>query len=267
METQLVEITLISAQGIKIPPRLHRIQTYAMAWVDPAHKLRTRIDRTGGPDPAWNDRFVFRVPTSSLLPDSSSAVCFEIYCTGGWYNNDSLVGSVRFLIGGERLLSKPPNSPSFAALGIRRPSGRVTGVLNIGAVLLEKIPLTVAEALNHGSAVGYRDLMRRPALRDRTNTATDDKEKGVGERREKQIMDVVEEDEEEEIDRQGGGALFCGSCLLRVPRKVYTTPYGEKFTLPMPVFSRSRHGSPKSHHSSPKSRHGSPKSRHGSPKR
>lgn len=117
METQLLEITLISAQGLKIPPRLHRIQTYAMTWVDPAHKVRTRIDRTSGPDPTWNDRFVFRVPTSFLLPDSSSAVCIEIYCTGGWYNNDSLVGTVRFLVGGERLLSKAPNSPSFAALG------------------------------------------------------------------------------------------------------------------------------------------------------
>jgi C2 domain len=117
METQLVEITLISAQGLKIPPHLHRIQTYAVTWVDPAHKLRTRIDRTSGPDPTWNDRFVFRLPTSFLLPDSSSAICIEIYCTSGWYNNDSLVGSVRFLIGGERLLSRAPNSPSFAALG------------------------------------------------------------------------------------------------------------------------------------------------------
>jgi hypothetical protein len=89
-------------------------------------------------------------------------------------------------------------------------------------------------------------------MQDRTNIVMDDKVKGGGERREKQMVMVEEEEEEEEREQLGGGVMLCGSCLLRVPRKVYTTPSGEKFTLPVPVFSRSRHGSPKSRPGSPK---------------
>jgi hypothetical protein len=88
-------------------------------------------------------------------------------------------------------------------------------------------------------------------MRDRTNIVMDEKVKGGGERREKQMV-MVEEEEEEEREQLGSGVMLCGSFLLRVPRKVYTTPSGEKFTLPVPVFSRSRHGSPKSRPGSPK---------------
>lgn len=118
-------------------------------------------------------------------------------------------------------------------------------MLNIGAVLLEKVSLTVAEALTHGPAVGYRDLMRRPALRDRTNIANDEQEKGGGEKRDKKMAVLEEEEEEEDREGERSGVLFCGPCLLRVPRKVYTAPSGEKFTVPVPVLSWSRPGSPK----------------------
>ncbi|KAJ3695182.1 hypothetical protein LUZ60_000559 [Juncus effusus] len=235
MATELLEITLISAQGLKMPPGFRRIQTYAVIWVDQLYKLRTRTDRTGGPDPAWNDRFVFRVPTEYLVPDSSSAVSIEIYCTGGWYGKESLVGSVRFLIGNERLLGKPPNSPSFAALGIRRPSGRITGVLNIGAVLLSNVSRTVTEALVQSPAVSYRDLnlLQRPAMRDRTNT--EERETGTAERREKAVPVLAEEDEEEEEEREDlvRGVVFCGPCLLRVPRKIHLSPSDENFKVPV----------------------------------
>ncbi|KAK1286552.1 hypothetical protein QJS10_CPB20g02098 [Acorus calamus] len=153
-EEELLEINLISAQDLKPAIGLRRMQTYAVAWVDPSAKLRTRIDRTGGPNPTWNDRFIFRVPRS-FLDDAgdgfgSPAVSIEIYAVGCIV--DSLVGAVRLLIGNLRLLSRPQRNPSFAAVQVRRESGRFQGVLNVAAMLLSLAP-AAAEA----PAIGYRD--------------------------------------------------------------------------------------------------------------
>ncbi|PQP93593.1 uncharacterized protein Pyn_12934 [Prunus yedoensis var. nudiflora] len=60
---RVLEIHLISAQGLKAPSgTLRRMQTYALAWVDSAHKLRSRVDKIGASNPTWNDRFLFKVP-------------------------------------------------------------------------------------------------------------------------------------------------------------------------------------------------------------
>lgn len=163
----LLEITLISAQGLKPPSsasvaaNLRRLRTYAVAWVDPSTKLQTLVDRVGGENPTWNEKFLFRVPAGFLASDSSSAVHIEIYAVGLLV--DSLVGTVDFLVGNQRLLSRHPGEPSFAAVGIRRPSGRFHGVLNIGSALppLHRVSSLAAEVLLSSGvdAIGYRALM------------------------------------------------------------------------------------------------------------
>ncbi|XP_010251574.1 PREDICTED: uncharacterized protein LOC104593437 [Nelumbo nucifera] len=161
-ETHLLEINLISAQGLKPPSaNLRRMQTYAVAWIDSAIKLRTRVDRVGCENPTWNDKFIFRV-SSAFLSTDTSAVSVEIYVVG--YLKDTLIGTVRFLIG--NCLSS--SAPTFSALQIRRPSsGRFHGVLNIGAMVIKN--RTDFAALNGFSAIGYRDLMgkNRPRQSDR----------------------------------------------------------------------------------------------------
>ncbi|PIA49217.1 hypothetical protein AQUCO_01300214v1 [Aquilegia coerulea] len=161
METYILEINLISAQGLKLPStNLRRMQTYALAWVDSAVKLRTRIDRIGGENPTWNDKFFFRV-TGDFISNENSAVSVEIYSVG--YLKDPLIGTVRFLIG--NCLSggfcSPVSGinfgiPSFSALQIRRPSGRFHGVLNIGSMVINGSDFSVLTGM---SAIGYRDLM------------------------------------------------------------------------------------------------------------
>ncbi|CAA6671585.1 unnamed protein product [Spirodela intermedia] len=146
----VLEITLISAQDLKPPSNSAmaasqpRMKTYAVVW-----------------NPTWNEKFLFRVPAGFLIGDSPSAVHVEIYAVGRLV--DSLVGAVRFLVGNERLLSRPLGEPSFAAVGIRRPSGRFRGVLNIGSAILPvRHVSTVAEeaiARSGGDATGYRVLM------------------------------------------------------------------------------------------------------------
>ncbi|XP_038877998.1 uncharacterized protein LOC120070201 [Benincasa hispida] len=150
----VLEINLISAQGLKVPSNRSRPRhTYAVAWVDPANRLRTRLDTIGGENPTWNDKFLFRV-SPEFLARETSAVSIEIYALGRF--SDSLVGTVRFLIGNVIASNDCSTTPAFTAVQVRRPSGRFQGVLNIGVMVTENSDLA---SLNGVSAIGYRDLM------------------------------------------------------------------------------------------------------------
>lgn len=157
----LLELNLISAQDLAPVTNKKKFRTYAVAWVNPERKLRTRIDQQGQTNPTWNDKFVFRVDDKFLNSDAS-AVNIEIYALG-WLRDVS-VGSVRILI--TNLIPpavRPPYNTSsstrrFVALQIRRPSGRPQGILNMGVTLLDNtmrsMPLNTQV-----SAFGYNDLM------------------------------------------------------------------------------------------------------------
>lgn len=182
----VLELHLISAQNLKPPPaNMRRTETYSLVWVDPATKLRTRLDRVGSDNPTWNDKFFFRVGPDFLSSDTSG-VTVEIYAVG--YIRDYLVGSVRLLL--STVVSRPDfvgNSklPYFTAVGIRRPSGKIHGVLNIGIMLTNGSDFT---ALKGASAIGYRDLMGQSTGSQRRGDRRREKKKkrlsAVGEHRE-----------------------------------------------------------------------------------
>ncbi|WOK98575.1 G-box-binding factor 3-like isoform X2 [Canna indica] len=172
-DPRILEINLISAQGLRLPSRLRRLHAYAVIWVDPAVKLRTFVDRVGGENPTWNEKFLFLVPGRFLADDSCSAVNIEIYAGGGWYRPNSLIGAVRLLVSNLHLLSRGrSNRPVFEAVGVRRPSGRFQGVLNVGATVLRSVSQVAAEALAARSAIGFRKLMETPKNRPRAAEAS-----------------------------------------------------------------------------------------------
>lgn len=149
----VLEINLISAQGLKPSSGSSRpVHTYALIWIDSTTKLRTGVDKVGGENPTWNDRFLFRV-TPEFLSGDTSGIYVEIYTVGRI--RDSLIGTVRLLIG--NFLDVRAKTPSFTALQIRRPSGRFQGVLNVGATVISGADF--ATALSNRSAIAYRDLM------------------------------------------------------------------------------------------------------------
>ncbi|KAK8575900.1 hypothetical protein V6N13_032787 [Hibiscus sabdariffa] len=143
---QVLEINLISAQGLN-----RQSKTYAVAWVDPSKKLRTRVDRTGGENPTWNDKFLFKV-SPDFLSRVTSAVSVKIYAVG--IVRDKLIGTVRILI--SSVLPPDSSAPAFAAFLIRSPSGEFFGTLNVGAMVVTGF--TGFRALSKASAVGYHDL-------------------------------------------------------------------------------------------------------------
>ncbi|KAH1080991.1 hypothetical protein J1N35_020752 [Gossypium stocksii] len=80
----VVEITLISAQGLKERSGTntsHQMKTYALSWNDSSFKLRTCIDRDGNENPTWNDQFLFKV-SSDFLSHETSGVSIEIFAVG-----------------------------------------------------------------------------------------------------------------------------------------------------------------------------------------
>ncbi|XP_008798687.1 uncharacterized protein LOC103713510 [Phoenix dactylifera] len=230
MDSHVLEINLISAQGLKPPFGLRRVQAYAVAWVDPAFKVRTRVDRTGGENPTWNDKFIFRVPAGFLADDSTSAVSIEIYAAAGWILPDPLLGTVRLLVGNLRLLSRRRACPAFDAVGIRRPSGRFHGILNVGATLLHCVSLVATEALAACPAVGYRDLMGKEASKIRRFPVTPAAARGVdttaGEDPALQGWNGGQgsSDGGDEEERSDGGVVLCGPCCLGFPRRIHLNP-------------------------------------------
>lgn len=175
---QLLELNVISAQDLA--PVSRNMRTYAVAWINPERKLRTRIDQQGQINPTWNDKFVFRVEDKFFDSDTSS-VMIEIYALG-WLR-DIQVGAVRVLV--SNLV--PPSirdiqgnsNRRFVALQIRRPSGRPQGILNMGVTLLDKtmrsMPLYTELSI---SAVGYRDLMDGKAYKNNLNSHDKGEKKG-----------------------------------------------------------------------------------------
>ncbi|XP_038996530.1 uncharacterized protein LOC120121166 [Hibiscus syriacus] len=153
----ILEITLISAQGLKKTSKFRRMKTYALAWTDSAVKVRTCIDRVGGVNPTWNDKFLFRV-SSEFLYRETSGISIEIFTVGIF--SDTLVGTVRLLVSNLLRIGSsyiPVRVPSFSAVHVRRPSGRFEGALNVGASVL--LDSDVPE-MDGATGINIRDLIK-----------------------------------------------------------------------------------------------------------
>ncbi|RAL46280.1 hypothetical protein DM860_016713 [Cuscuta australis] len=171
-ETYILEINLISAQGLKAPPaNLRRMQTYVLAWADSSAKLRTGLDRIGGENPTWNDKFLFRI-SSDFVSSETSGVSFEIYSVA--CIKDVLLGTVRFVLSSRRdSVNESAGTPACIPVQIQRPSGSFHGVLNIG-VSLYRATKSDRAMMKGVSAISFRDLMaRKEALLRRRRRMSD----------------------------------------------------------------------------------------------
>ncbi|MED6123931.1 hypothetical protein PIB30_054204 [Stylosanthes scabra] len=157
--SQLLEINVISAQDLA--PVSKSMRPYAVAWLNPERRLATQVDEVGHTNPTWDEKFVYRVD-EEFLNSENSVIMIEIY-NNGWLR-DVLIGTVGVLV--SNLI--PPSARSgnrkpklrFVALQIRRPSGRLQGILNIGVTLVDSTmrSMPMYSELST-SAVGYWDVM------------------------------------------------------------------------------------------------------------
>ncbi|KAK6947871.1 C2 domain [Dillenia turbinata] len=159
----LLEINLISAQQLKQTGIAREMYTYAVAWINPQLKLRSRTDMAGRENPTWNDKFVFMIDEKTLRK-SNSALVFEIYSVRSFGAQDKLVGTSRVLldtlvgVGGNNRYCEGLRG-TFKSFYVRRPSGRPHGILNIGVITLEGSNYDVmSEFVRLRSGVDYRRL-------------------------------------------------------------------------------------------------------------
>jgi hypothetical protein len=249
-----------------------------VAWVDTAHRLQTQPDRSGGLDPAWHERFLFRVHEAALAEDSRAAVTVEIYASpnGAWHiGGDCLVGSARFLLGDNRLLSRPVGSPAMFAVGVRRPSGRVHGLLNVAASLVAAPPSPAAShALSISPAVSLSGLppavpisslstapisgrvlrvlnrahstpppspkvltpKKQQAVVKPYSKGADSQQVAVKPNNKHEDDDASDQDGEEDTGYMGG-VMFCGPCVLPFPRKIHSSPSDENLQAFAGIFT------------------------------
>ncbi|XP_022747881.1 uncharacterized protein LOC111297393 [Durio zibethinus] len=136
--SRILEITLISAEDLD--PVSKNMKTYAVAWVQPDRKLATGVDLTGGADPTWNDKFMFRVD-DKFLNSEDATIFVEIYAAA-WVK-DALIGYANVLIRDIfhlRSVANAKNNNSATrtvTLQVRRPSGRPQGILNMEFALVD----------------------------------------------------------------------------------------------------------------------------------
>ncbi|XP_019193166.1 PREDICTED: uncharacterized protein LOC109187434 [Ipomoea nil] len=129
---RILEICLISAKDLS--PVSKPLRSYALIWVHPNRKRSTGIDQNGNTNPAWNDKFSFRV-TDEFLNSERSAVNVEIYASS-WFR-DVLVGTVRVTTS-NLITPIAVNGQRFVALQVRRPSGNHQGILNMAVSLIDR---------------------------------------------------------------------------------------------------------------------------------
>ncbi|XWS58427.1 hypothetical protein CRYUN_Cryun08bG0032700 [Craigia yunnanensis] len=136
--SRILEVNLVSAEDLATVS--NNMKTYAVAWVQPDRKLTTGVDQTGGTDPTWNDKFMFRVDNKFLNSDDATIVV-EIYAAA-WVK-DALIGYANVLIKDIFHLRSVTNAKinnsamRTVTLQIRRPSGRPQGILNIEVALVD----------------------------------------------------------------------------------------------------------------------------------
>lgn len=74
----LLELNLLSARDLAAVSR--SMKAFAVAWINPSRKLKTRPDQTGQTNPKWNEKFAFRVD-DDFLDGESSTIRIEIRAT------------------------------------------------------------------------------------------------------------------------------------------------------------------------------------------
>ncbi|KAH0457018.1 hypothetical protein IEQ34_014925 [Dendrobium chrysotoxum] len=132
----LLQLTIISAQDLK--PTCFKTRAYAQVWVDPDYKVQTRIDRVGRTNPAWNDKFFFRVDINFLRSDTVATTIDIKQASLMALRPDPIIGTSRLVLS----MVNPFPMTQFLVVQVRRPKSlRPQGILNLGVAVCSEIEM------------------------------------------------------------------------------------------------------------------------------
>ncbi|KAI3522383.1 hypothetical protein L1887_00121 [Cichorium endivia] len=172
MNYRTLELTLVSAKGIKKGSLVGKSDVYAVAYISGTtsnQKLRTPVDKDGGSNPTWNFPMKFTIDEAAGLQNRLTLI-IEIKAIGTF--SDKNLGEVRVPI--KELLegvSTEGKAQKLVSYQVRKPSGTPKGYLSFSYNFGEKFSGKVEEpvtayppgmAVGSSSAYGAADRYYQP---------------------------------------------------------------------------------------------------------
>ncbi|KAI3687313.1 hypothetical protein L1987_81008 [Smallanthus sonchifolius] len=162
MECRILDITLISAKGLKKASLIGKMDVYAVAYISGlgnSHELKTHVDKDGGSEPSWNYPMKFTVDEAAGLQNRLTLVV-KIKHKGTFGGKE--VGEVNVPI--KELLegvTKEGKSEQLVSYQVRTPSGKPKGDLKFSYKFGEKFVEAVQaypapDGMAVGSSSGYQ---------------------------------------------------------------------------------------------------------------
>ncbi|KAK3194041.1 hypothetical protein Dsin_025351 [Dipteronia sinensis] len=132
MAQRSLEITIISAKGLKKVKHLSKMDVYATASISGDHRTeqKTPVNKDGGTSPKWNHPMKFKIDETLLTGQTNHAfIIFKIKCDRT-LRGDREIGEVHVAI--KELLgnASEDKSPKYVTYPVRKPSGKQKGELN-----------------------------------------------------------------------------------------------------------------------------------------
>ncbi|KAH7332386.1 hypothetical protein KP509_20G084600 [Ceratopteris richardii] len=136
MEYRNIDITIVSAEGLKKVTLLSKMQPYAVVYVvDPHIGLRTQVDKQGGTNPAWNQRL--SLPVSDALFHKPGSFLNVVIWSKGSLMGDKLVGKASIPL--SQLLQESNREETMKTCPLRRSSFEVTGAVRLSIHVCDKL--------------------------------------------------------------------------------------------------------------------------------
>ncbi|KAK8693508.1 hypothetical protein V6N13_071091 [Hibiscus sabdariffa] len=149
METnsRTLEITVLSAEDLRIDNRSVKKNAFAVVWTDTYNYKTTKIDAEGGNFPSWNDKLVVGMPMHTRF------VTLQVKCKASSGGGDKTVGIARIpvtdFIGG----FYPENRLQFLSYRLRDSKGLKNGIVNVSVRVKEALQGCSSQAAASGLGI------------------------------------------------------------------------------------------------------------------
>ena len=157
-----VEVSLVSAHGLRHSSSLWKRQWFAVAWIDPNCKYCTKVDASGSENPVWKTKFVILVDDfESEINIQDLVLNVEVHSIDPVFLTEKIHGSAHVII--KEFLAKKvpivevtlrPGKEEVWSYPLRKKdSDKPRGFINISIRVLEE-----KEEQNSNTVVNWRGL-------------------------------------------------------------------------------------------------------------
>ncbi|KAM7274967.1 hypothetical protein ACFE04_016833 [Oxalis oulophora] len=142
MSSTSLEVTMLSAEDLRIERRPVKKNTYAIVRTENFNECATKLDQDGGSNPSWNQKLVID------LPRHAQFLTIDVYCKPSSTTSGKLVGTAKIPVSDFMGGYVPPNCLHCLSYRLKDPRGDKNGIVNI----LVTVKL---ENINSGQINGY----------------------------------------------------------------------------------------------------------------